>query len=374
MCVCVCARARVLSSVWLFVAPWTAVCQAPLPTRHGIFKDHVKLCLSTTNTNAKKQTELLSCVETFCNNGEVCVSVCVRACVLGEGSWSTTCQTAEKSWCVPSGEDLNVSPTQRHCVVSRGRAGTGAEERGGRRQRTSSASEDTGSFHQTCPHPSRASGFTTGNGQVWLNLSLQLPREELAPKGNEQSVEFQGLGHSAEGNPFLNTEESCGLQAFPGGTSGKESICQGRRCRRCGFGPWFGKIPWRRERQPSPAFSPGQTIPGTEEPGGLQCTDFEESDGTEGLTTATSRGSILADIFTTAAQHSTCWEMKRKLNYKPTREDVRLSWSSLVGSFTRDILYQDIFRHRKYLNWPKSVRGPSISYNRVAWIQWRWFI
>ena len=85
-------------------------------------------------------------------------------------------------------------------------------------------------------------------------------------------------------------------------------------------------------------------------------------------------GSILADIFTTAAQHSTCWEMKRKLNYKPTREDVRLSWSSLVGSFTHDILYQDIFRHRRYLNWPKSVRGPSISYNRVAWIQWRWFI
>ena len=79
VCVCVCARARALSSVWLFVAPWTAVCQAPLPTRHGIFKDHVKLCLSTTNTNAKKQTELLSCVETFCNNGEVCVSVCVRA-------------------------------------------------------------------------------------------------------------------------------------------------------------------------------------------------------------------------------------------------------------------------------------------------------
>ena len=32
----------------------------------------------------------------------------------------------------------------------------------------------------------------TGNGQVWLNLSLQLPREELAPKGSEQSVESEG--------------------------------------------------------------------------------------------------------------------------------------------------------------------------------------
>ena len=29
-----------------------------------------------------------------------------------------------------------------------------------------------------------------------------------------------------------------------GGTSGKESACQGRRCKRHGFDPWVGKIPW----------------------------------------------------------------------------------------------------------------------------------
>ena len=30
---------------------------------------------------------------------------------------------------------------------------------------------------------------------------------------------------------------------FPGGASGKESVCQCRRCRRCGVDPFVGKIP-----------------------------------------------------------------------------------------------------------------------------------
>ena len=43
---------------------------------------------------------------------------------------------------------------------------------------------------------------------------------------------------------------------FPGGTSGKESTCQ---CRRCRVHPWVGKIPWRRKWQPTPAFLPGES-------------------------------------------------------------------------------------------------------------------
>ena len=45
---------------------------------------------------------------------------------------------------------------------------------------------------------------------------------------------------------------------FPGGSDGKESACQCRRCRRCGFDPWVGKIPWRRAWQTTPAFLPGE--------------------------------------------------------------------------------------------------------------------
>ena len=40
--------------------------------------------------------------------------------------------------------------------------------------------------------------------------------------------------------------------------SGKESACQCRRCKRCGFDFWVGKIPWRKKWQPTPVFLPGK--------------------------------------------------------------------------------------------------------------------
>ena len=43
--------------------------------------------------------------------------------------------------------------------------------------------------------------------------------------------------------------------AAPRWCSGKESICQ---CRRCSFSPWVGKISWRREWQPIPVFLHGK--------------------------------------------------------------------------------------------------------------------
>ena len=41
------------------------------------------------------------------------------------------------------------------------------------------------------------------------------------------------------------------------------------QCGRPGFDPWFGKIPWGRAWQPTPAFWPGE-FPWMEEPGELQ--------------------------------------------------------------------------------------------------------
>ena len=49
------------------------------------------------------------------------------------------------------------------------------------------------------------------------------------------------------------------IWGFPGGTSGKESTCQCRRCKRYGFNPWVGKIPWRRKWQPTLVFLPGES-------------------------------------------------------------------------------------------------------------------
>ena len=39
----------------------------------------------------------------------------------------------------------------------------------------------------------------------------------------------------------------------------KESACQCWRCKRYRFDPWVRKIPWRRKRQPTSVFLPGQS-------------------------------------------------------------------------------------------------------------------
>ena len=52
-------------------------------------------------------------------------------------------------------------------------------------------------------------------------------------------------------------------RALPGGTSGKEPICQCRRLRRHGVDSYVGKSPWRRAW-------PARKILWTEEPGRLQ--------------------------------------------------------------------------------------------------------
>ena len=31
-------------------------------------------------------------------------------------------------------------------------------------------------------------------------------------------------------------------------------------CKRRGFDPWVGKIPWRRKRQPTPVFLAGESV------------------------------------------------------------------------------------------------------------------
>ena len=47
---------------------------------------------------------------------------------------------------------------------------------------------------------------------------------------------------------FLLREIKVKWRDFPGGSYGKESACQ---CRRCGFSPSVGKIPWRRKWPPT---------------------------------------------------------------------------------------------------------------------------
>ena len=62
-----------------------------------------------------------------------------------------------------------------------------------------------------------------------------------------ESQGWQGLvGCRLWGRTELDTTEA----------TGKESACQCRRCRRPGFDPCIGKIPWRRKWQVTPVFLP----------------------------------------------------------------------------------------------------------------------
>ena len=46
----------------------------------------------------------------------------------------------------------------------------------------------------------------------------------------------------------------CFTRGLPTWYNGKESTCQCRRHGRRRFDPWVGKIPWRRDRLPTPVF------------------------------------------------------------------------------------------------------------------------
>ena len=60
------------------------------------------------------------------------------------------------------------------------------------------------------------------------------------------------------------------------------SICL--QCRRTGFDPWVGKIPWRTERLPTPVFLPGE-LHGQRSLVGYSPWGHKESDTTDRLTT-----------------------------------------------------------------------------------------
>ena len=61
------------------------------------------------------------------------------------------------------------------------------------------------------------------------------------------------------------------------------------QCRRPGFNPWVGKIPWRREWLPTPVYLPGEFY-GQRSLAGYSPWGFKESDTTEELTHFRTKG------------------------------------------------------------------------------------
>ena len=82
---------------------------------------------------------------------------------------------------------------------------------------------------------------------------------------------------------------------FPGGTSGKESSCQCRRCKRYSFNPWIGKIRWRRKWQLTSLFLTGK-FHGHRNLVGHRPWGCKESDTTDYACIAQHRESVLEEI------------------------------------------------------------------------------
>ena len=73
--------------------------------------------------------------------------------------------------------------------------------------------------------------------------------------------------------------DNVGCWGFPGGSDGKRVCLQ---CRRPGFDPWVGKIPWRRKWQPTLVLLPGKSH-GWRSLVGYSPWSHKESDMTERL-------------------------------------------------------------------------------------------
>ena len=71
--------------------------------------------------------------------------------------------------------------------------------------------------------------------------------------------------------------------SYPGGSGDEEPACRCRRCKRLGFDSWVGKIPWRRQWQPTPVFLLGETH-GQRSLAGHSPWGRKESDTTDRLT------------------------------------------------------------------------------------------
>ena len=57
---------------------------------------------------------------------------------------------------------------------------------------------------------------------------------------------------------FFFLRQGDAQECLPRWLSGNESACRSGRCKRHGFTPWVGKIPWRRNWQTTPVFLPGK--------------------------------------------------------------------------------------------------------------------
>ena len=137
------------------------------------------------------------------------------------------------------------------------------------------------------PPPSRTSKLRT------LPEATLGPPSPSSPPPSPSAVYQPSMGSGRtvatrqERSSGVNCDHLSKAVGFPWWLGGKESTCQ---CRRHGFDPWIGKIPWRRKWQPTPVFLPGK-FHGQRSLAGYTVHGFADSDITEQLNNSSIPGS-----------------------------------------------------------------------------------
>ena len=119
-------------------------------------------------------------------------------------------------------------------------------------------------------HLAIAGDFWGGKRERTKPCSGTFKDHELLPPGFRCVILKDTEGYKNAGDwsvlPRLrNLDQSktficCVITGFPDALAGKEYACNARDCpwcRRSRFNPWVRKIPWRRERQPTPGSFSG---------------------------------------------------------------------------------------------------------------------
>ena len=124
-------------------------------------------------------------------------------------------------------------------------------------------------------------------------------------------------------------------QDFLGGANGKESTCQGRRCKKGGFNPWVGKISWGRNWHSTPVFLPGK-FHGQGSLVGYSPWGHKGADTAEWLSAHT-QSNHMAQLRTNGLgdRFPECWGLLRHL---AKHVDMGRGWGyERLGSFTQSV-------------------------------------
>ena len=101
------------------------------------------------------------------------------------------------------------------------------------------------------PPGSSVHGILQARRLEWVAISFF--RGSSQPRDRTRVSCIAGRRNEPPGKPSIR------FSVYYIGSDGKESTCQSRTHRRCGFDSWVGKIPWRRKWQPIPVFLPGES-------------------------------------------------------------------------------------------------------------------